>query len=424
MRKFYKLHGIVLAVAVCLHLLVISCQCSAKNTDSIYIDPLAVSEDSAIVDISDYKVGDDYIINDTIDLQGETLYLPDGICIKMKKGVFKNGCIVGSNTRLEYKNVVFDRVHIKGSWIVPHIITSMFKDLSYDNSLKDVFALANPQVENQICIEKGSYHVTAYKSSLRCLTVESNTKVVLNGELLLTPNDFANYSILYVTGNNISISGNGIIVGDKYTHKGTNGEWGMGVYISGCNNISIKGLTIKNCWGDCIYINRNSSDVLIEDCFLDDGRRQGVSVISARNVFIRNCKISNVGGTPPEYAIDVEPNEGDTVRHVTIEKVDVNNCRGGFLGYGKAPKAVIDTILIKKCKVTNTVKSPMAFVGISNVMVDDCKILNYTGKKTMSFRDVGFVEANRISVDGNRLKQINGKLANVSIENVKQLRIK
>ena len=184
-----------------------------------------------------------------------------------------------------------------------------------------------------------------------------------------------NYYIVQANGENIKISGQGTIIGDKSNHTGTIGEWGMGLEFRKAINSSVKDLTIKDCWGDCIYVGGRSHNILIENCRLDNGRRQGISVTKADGVTIRNCMITNVGGTAPEYAIGIEPNKGCNVDHVVIDGVIVKNCEGGILvtrSMSKNPDnkdTRIGSVNVKDCDVTVNTKYPMRFKGCEYVSV-------------------------------------------------------
>lgn len=317
------------------------------------------------------------VVSTDVDLHGANINLPKGFTLDVKGGRIKNGTLIGNDTKLLCSEKVFDRVQIKGTWNVPEISTSMFTDLSYDNALKDVLAMAHSKVQNTIVIEKGDYYVTAHKNADVCLTVPSNSTLVINGSIRLLANAFPRYDIVRATGNNINISGNGSIIGDKHTHLNTEGEWGMGMRFHGAKNASINGITIKDCWGDCIYVGGNSKNVLIEKCILDHGRRQGISVTKADSVTIKNCKISNVSGTKPQYAIDIEPNANDTVNHILIENVEVADCVGGFLatkGKKNVEKKNIGKVQIRNCKVSAQRGYPIRMKNCDSLSVEDCII--------------------------------------------------
>lgn len=339
------------------------------------------------------------IISKDVDLYGATKKLPKDYTLEVRGGRIKNGTLIGNQTKLICSEKAFDRVNIKGTWNVPEISTSMFTDLSYDNALKDVVSLANPNVQNTIVIEKGVYQVAAQKNADVCLLIPGNTTLLLNGTINLKPNAYLRCDIIRAKGSNIRIRGNGTIVGDKHTHLGTEGEWGMGIRFHGAKNSSVSGLTIKDCWGDCIYVGGNSKNVTIENCILDHGRRQGISVTKADGVIIRGCKISNVNGTNPEYAIDLEPNPNDTVDHVLIENVDVVNCRGGFQATaGRRNVEKIGKVQIRNCRVSAMNKYPIRMKNSEYVSIENCTI-NATNEKAAIYSK----EVHNLVVKGNTI---------------------
>ena len=356
--------------------------------------------------------GDRIIIDKDVDLKGSVCKIPAGKTLVFKDGIIKNGNLHGNMTKIECKGKAFNRVIIKGSWDVPEISTKLFADLNYENSLRDVAALAHPKVKNRIIIEKGEYKVKAEQKAKVCVPLCSNTDFILKGTIRLEPNNFKHYYIIQAKGENINIKGNGTIIGDKHTHLGAEGEWGMGIDLKGAINTTVTGLTIKDCWGDCIYVGGNSRKVLIEKCKLDHGRRQGISVTKANGVTIRNCTITNVGGTAPEYAIDIEPNKRCNVDNVFIDGVLVKNCEGGILvtrSMSKKPENIgtrIGSVKIRNCVVTVNTKYPMRFKGCEKVSVKKCIIYAPGTKSAIYSTSVG-----EISVVGNTIAlQNNTKL--------------
>lgn len=337
-------------------------------------------------------------IKDRVNLQNKQCVIPEGITLCFKGGLIQNGTLVGNMTKLKTCGVCFNRVKILGTWNVPCIKSSFFYDLSYENALKDVVALSNPNIKNRISIDEGNYLVAAYKNADICIPINSNTEFILNGTINLLPNEYTNYYIIQATGSNIKIKGKGTIVGDKFSHTGKTGEWGMGINLHQAHHVSISDLTIKDCWGDCIYVGGNSSDVTITNCHLDNGRRQGISITSANGVKIKDCTITNVYGTAPEYAIDVEPNKGETTDNIIINDVTVNNCRGGFLAYGKAPKAKIGDIEIKRCSISGTRKTPIELSRCASAKVEKCTITDWNQKKAIHHEEIGVAKIKKIIV--------------------------
>lgn len=347
------------------------------------------------------------VISDDVDLKGGVCKLPKRMTLLFKNGVVRNGTLIGNMTRIDCKGKTFDRVTIKGSWNVPEISTMLFADLSYENSLRDVVALAHPGVQNRIVIEKGDYRVRAEKESRTCIPICSNTDLIVNGTIRLTPNDLGSYNIIQAKGEHINIEGKGAIIGDKHRHTGTEGEWGMGINLKGAVNATIIGLTIKDCWGDCIYVGGNSRSVLIEKCTLDHGRRQGISVTKASGVTVRNCTITNVGGTAPEYAIDIEPNRRDSVDNILIERVTVKDCKGGFHVTRGLPKDGAKTpwigqVTIRNCQVASLVKRPVSIKRCEEVKIEKCFFYAHKGRTAISVTETAkaVVQNNTVSIDG------------------------
>lgn len=323
------------------------------------------------------KPGSVYKLKSNWDLEGETYLIPKGVTLIPNGGVFKNGTLVGTNTRVDTCRSLFNHVAIKGTWIVPRISTRMFTDLDYINSLVDVLALANPDVKNKIIIENGDYRVAtiAYNGAL---VVGSNTDLVINGNIHLVPNECIHCSVLLIkNATDVTVSGKGCIYGDKKTHLGTEGEWGMGINVYDSDNVVIRNFSVRDCWGDCIYIGQNSGKVSVLNCRLDNGRRQGISITSATDVMIKGCVISNVSGTDPEYAIDVEPNKGETVKRVCIVDCQSINCKGGFICSDYAENSCVGNVTIDNCIAEGDItKYPYLIWGTDSVSILNCKGVN------------------------------------------------
>lgn len=375
-----------LCIIMSLIFLLISC---GQAKSEVNAKPLSVAIDTVNYIVLGKPAKGEITIKDTVDLGNRKCSLPAGITLCFKGGLIRNGTLEGNKTRLKSSKACFERVRVLGTWNVPTISSALFRDLSYDNALKDVVALSDSTIKNKIIIEPGDYIVTAYKNGDICIPINGNTDFILKGTIRLTPNDYRNYYIVQAQGKHITIRGNGTIIGDKHTHTGDSGEWGMGINLDHAHHVLIKGLTVKDCWGDCIYVGSESTDVRIEDCLLDHGRRQGISITSAKGVTIKNCTITNVGGTAPEYAIDVEPNKGETVDNVTIEEVKVKDCRGGFLVYGKAPNAHVGKVVINNCCIEGARKIPISIIKCLSARVEKCVTRGFSWREDINMVEVG-----------------------------------
>jgi hypothetical protein len=147
------------------------------------------------------------------------------------------------------------------------------------------------------------------------------------------------YLFSAVNQSNISIFGYGAVLQmrkDEYRSKPyAKSEWRHAISLKGCSNVAIEGLTIRSSGGDGIYIGRGRGDikacedVRIRNVLLEDHYRQGISVVSVKDLLIENVQIYGTGGTPPSAGIDFEPNNSDEVlQNCRIQRCRIQGNRG------------------------------------------------------------------------------------------------
>ena len=361
------------------------------------------------------KTNTRYVIKCVVDLKQKRLTIPSGCTLEFASGgQIVSGYLTGNKTRIEGEtDGIFRYTNISGTFDVPEISTRMFEKVTYENALKDVMALANPDVQNTVTIEAlpdGQVYKASTEEGRDIVHVPSNTDVVLHGTIKMEGSSEESYSIFCVDGaENVSFSGDGTIIGDRATHTGETGEWGMGINIVGSRNVHVTGLTIRDCWGDCIYVGRSngveSRDVEIDNCLLTGSRRQGISVVACYGAEMHDLDIRDIRGTDPQAAIDVEPNAGDTCSGAWIRNVTVRNCYLGIIGTtpGDAVSEITD-IHIEHCDIESEVLGLNAencslfdvkhtsvkaeYSGlrshISTVKLDSCTFAPYEGKRLES----------------------------------------
>ena len=151
-------------------LLLAKCGCLSAKQPSENVESITtIIEDSAL-NQSKYKIlpiqaNQTYTLNSNWNLKGETYVLPEGVTLKSRGGVFENGILIGNNTKIDTNKPLFEKVSIMGEWNVSEISTNLFTTLDYGNSLRDVLALANPEVENKVIIEKNVYYRKIFKNN-------------------------------------------------------------------------------------------------------------------------------------------------------------------------------------------------------------------------------------------------------------------
>lgn len=142
-----------------------------------------------------------------------------------------------------------------------------------------------------------------------------------------------NERLINITGRNVHISGVGAkVVADRSSYR--SGEQRHGIYIWGAQSVLIEGLESNGHGGDGFYIggprNNPSSDIVLSGVSTHNNRRQGLSITSARRVDVLNSNFINANGTPPEFGIDIEPNEPqDIISQIRIVCSNTSENRGG-----------------------------------------------------------------------------------------------
>lgn len=206
-----------------------------------------------------------------------------------------------------------------------------------------------------VLIENGTYMIDASDS----IKPASNTKIEINNATLKAiANNLDTYYVVDLDDvDNVIITGNGTVEGDKASHTGATGEWGHCIRIENeSTNITIKDISLINGWGDGIYVG-SCENVLLDNLLINGNRRNGISITDGSYVKVVNCKIINTQGTAPESAIDIEPNNGDTCEFITIENCLIkDNKEYGIASansyYASHPNA-LNTISIINNKIIN-----------------------------------------------------------------------
>lgn len=133
----------------------------------------------------------------------------------------------------------------------------------------------------------------------------------------------------------------GRIEGDRDTHLGAGGEWGMCLKLIDVENVYIESVALKACWGDGLYLGvkkYQSRMVWIEGVLADGNRRNGITVVAGENVVVSNSVSVRNSGAAPEAGLDIEPNRaGDVLRGVRVLNLQTreNGGPGLQVGLGK-----------------------------------------------------------------------------------------
>ncbi len=176
-----------------------------------------------------------------------------------------------------------------------------------------------------------------------------------NGDSLFTAENVEN---LVISGYGATLRMNKKDYQDKKQYEPA--EWRMVLALRGCKNVTIEGVRCESSGGDGIYIGTTKEqnyckDIVIRDVICHDNHRQGISVISAVNLTIENCFLTNTEGTAPQAGIDFEPNrDSEQLTNILMKNCYIEANKGaGILMYLKPLKknSLPISITVEDCMI-------------------------------------------------------------------------
>jgi subtilisin-like proprotein convertase family protein len=298
-----------------------------------------------------------------------------------------------------------------------------------DSVTNDTLAI---QTSVDLCPLNGTVYVpdgTYMVNALAGINLKNDMTLLLSTGAVIKalPNNATNYSVININKKtNVTVKG-GTIKGDRSEHTGVTGEYGMGISIISASNTTIEEVTCRDMWGDGFYIGGSVGDTLptnikIIKCAADSNRRNGISVVSADGVLIKDSVFKNTNGTAPEDGIDLEPNYNGYVKNVSIINCVCTENRGTDLCLhgGSQPEAFSKHLT--NITVTGTVSNhggrPNKWgTNERAVEVSNTHIANFTGN-TFQNSWHGFdilPDSSDITAIGNIISQNDGNIYNKGV---------
>lgn len=307
----------------------------------------------------------------------ETVFITD----TGKSGTFKynatsaaadDGAMVIVTGNKRYERVYSGAVNV--NWF------GVFADGTTDHSATLQKILNNDKYRN-VFFPKAS---TSYR--IKTLRIYSNSTLTFeDGTVVEGTGALGTYErmMMVYDASNITIKGINCVFKD-HRENYTSGQFRHIFSIEGATNVVIEGMSAENGGGDGFYIGAASVKKFCENVKLinvraNNNRRQGITVVSGKNIEMTNPVASNSNGEAPGAGIDIEPGSADFI----LEGIRINNPRtSGNTGSGIiiSPGALVNTGKTVDITVTNheddasaygflvsTVKGPLAgSVTISN----------------------------------------------------------
>ncbi|TWV82414.1 Ig-like domain-containing protein [Moraxella sp. VT-16-12] len=218
-------------------------------------------------------------------------------------------------------------------------------------------------------IPAGTYMVDAVNNRLHMkshvilrLTDDTVLKAITNGETHYDLIRFRNVDNAHIIG--------GTLEGDRETHTGIDGEAGHGIRLMAATNITIENVTLKNMWGDGIYLGKDSThptqneNVTVYQVTSDHNRRQGLSVTHGKNIKILNSIFQNTDGTDPRAGIDLEPNAGQDVSNVEIRGNQFLDNHIGFLVANNSAGSRVQNVVFENNTLSGNPRDAIILRGL------------------------------------------------------------
>ncbi len=233
---------------------------------------------------------------------------------------------------------------------------------------------------NSLPTDGGTVHVPAGSYLLDAVrSVRLRSRMLLqmapDATLVVKSNSADKAYLLYALSvSDVEIAG-GQVLGDRYRHLGTTGEWGHAVFVRGCTRVTVRDMRLADCWGDGMSIGAAlvyggdpipSEDVVVANVVCSNNRRQGLSIGRANNVVLRDSEFSNSNGTAPECGIDIEPDDPGIANVVSIENCAFRgNAKYGILAYKRSQNTTI-----RRCTVERNGSCGIVTVGATAVVIE------------------------------------------------------
>lgn len=240
-----------------------------------------------------------------------------------------------------------------------------------------------------VYIPTGTYQVDGAR-----INIASNTKIVCgpNVQVIKTADGSDEAWIDFRdTKENLIIEGNNSVW--SYQTKPAADAQRHIFSLRGVSNVRLSNLKAERAGGDGFYVGPGvglsySQNVVLEQCVAEDCRRQGCSIVSGIDVWLKESAFNNTIGNLPEAGIDLEPdNNNHEMQNINVLNCSTNGNNGrGVMVYLNALAGAIDkNISINIVNHTDSNTGSAAGIGlskldlgVSNVMTGAINISNCT----------------------------------------------
>ncbi len=257
----------------------------------------------------------------------------------------------------------------------------------------------------------GKYGNGAYQAGIE---LASNMAFLLDKDAIIEmdSNDKWNSCAITITNQqNVLISG-GTVKGDRETHiyvpRPSDGsdahDEGHCICVqTRSENITIENMVLKDGTGDGIFLiaqdtNLDSQvkNINIFHNNIDNNRRQGISVVGARDVLIEDNEIHHTNGTSPQHGIDIESYPYKT-NNVTIRSNYLHDNVGQILNFDGIDTIIENNYIEQGDDLDRHIDAPIISRNKSNVIFRNNFLSLRTESRSSNWNGVTFYAFENIS---------------------------
>lgn len=306
-----------------------------------------------------------YDVRYDFDLDGSEITIPDGCIINFNGGKIYGGVIKGNkmDTDIRYSIKNF----ISGN------------ETSHEKEFQNMLNICkNIDIDFDIILTAN----TDFTEKKYAVSIPSNTNVNISSIIKL--GEKTGRSVLLFVGKdsyNVEIFGNGEMIGE--TGVRPDGEQRCSaINIRGAKNVKVHDLYIHDFWEDAVGISSYdytletySENVNIDNLYIDNVGRNGISLTSCKNAKITNTKIENCVGKDPAAAIDIELHtETEVLSDIWIDGLLINNCIRGVVCAGNDVNGLILNNITVLDNEINKSASPL--YSAKKMQIKNCKFIS------------------------------------------------
>lgn len=248
-------------------------------------------------------------IKNTVDLKGRTWNIPKGVSLYFHEGSsITNGILVLNDTELS--GFPYITCSVKGSisnrdlyvdWFVDKSLASLHENNVYSLLNGHRLIFSNKEYTTRVRRMSPSYPIRVDN-----MEIEGNgARVTVSDTANVIGTIFCFYGCHNLTINNLVLDGC-VALNAKTPPDGRHN-----LNISHCENVSINNVKSINAMGDGFYIN-GGEHIVLDKCVAENNGRQGCSIISGKDIIIRNSSFIHTCRNAPMAGIDIEPNDAYT----------------------------------------------------------------------------------------------------------------